>query len=209
MINNFVRLLLSVCAVLLIVLVFEIILSKAMNSSEQNDTVTAPDDASRQITLPDLEFSGKTLDSYADMVERPLFIEGRRPLSETDEPSVKLEESKIDDLLLMGIYSLEKQLVALFRAKEQSHDVYLKKRVGDEVSGWQIVEVQSDQVLLERDGKKENLKLRAQSQQKTALKRAAQRKAAKPVPPVSPKFPNKTKKIPNRKENNREPNDEQ
>lgn len=208
MISNFVRLLLSVCALLLVVLLLEIILSEAMDSSEQNYTATTPDD-SKQINLPDLQLSGKALDFYADMVERPLFIEGRRPVSDTDEPSVSLEESKIDDLLLMGIYSLEDQLVALFRVKEQSDDTYLKKKAGDEVSGWQIMEVQSDQVLLARDGKKENLKLRAQLQQKSALKRATQRKVAQPVPPITPEAPDEKKKIPNRKVNNREPNDEQ
>jgi hypothetical protein len=135
--------------------------------------------------LPELNLAGQTEETYVDLAARPLFIQGRRPV---DEPEVAANggvvESDSFDWELNGIYSAGKRVSALFsqtKATDKKNKA-LKISAGDEVDGWNLTEIRSDSVILEKDSNRKEMmlrkpKLKAFPQQRNpanALKRKAE-----------------------------------
>jgi len=116
--------------------------------------------------LPELELPKHTADSFAAINERPLFIEGRKPLPEkaADAP-VAADASQLEDWLLIGIYSNKnKPTVALFR-KQNEAKKFLKLNANQAISGWQIKQIQADRVVLEQGGQEKPVMLLKPRQQ--------------------------------------------
>lgn len=116
----------------------------------------------QEIRLPVLALKKQSLDDYDEMVERPLFIKGRKPVSENKVEKtheVKTEYSPIDKINLVGLYSVKDRKVALF-SKQAKDKHYPKRSEGEDIFGWQLKKILPDRVILERDGKEERLKLR-------------------------------------------------
>lgn len=155
---NLIKLLLSVCAVLLLVLLLEWWL--AGDSGRQGNAQPRPaQGADVQLELPEIKPPAMAAEMYADMVERPLFIEGRRPVVEEDEEENVQEVDSVDDLELVGIYTDDDRLMALFSKKGRDKK-FLKKAQGDDIGNWLLQEVHADSVVLERNGKRQTLLLR-------------------------------------------------
>lgn len=155
---NMLKLMLAVSGLLLGILMLEWLV---IGSDEAPSAIVAESNESKSfdVDLPEIKSSGKTQEMYADMVERPLFIDGRRPVEESEETSASVEESKIEDLTLMGVYIRDELSTAMFDVQDDKKQ-YVKKQLGDEISGWLIQEIHADRVVLERDGAMETLLLR-------------------------------------------------
>lgn len=125
-------------------------------------------------TLPEIKFVDKAPEMYADMVERPLFIDGRRPVVESEDEPVSEVAGKIEDITLMGVYTQDDQSVALVKVQDDNEQ-YAKKKLGDEISGWLLQRIEKDRVILERDGDEQTLLLRKPKLNKTETKRPGQR----------------------------------
>lgn len=131
--------------------------------------------------LPELE----TLQiDMATVVERPLFIEGRKPVVEevvnTVQPSVDL--GQIDEWPLIGIYSKDKRPMALFR-KQNEAKKYLKLTEQQTIAGWQLQQIQSDQVILTQNGQSKTVMLRKPRPQiKAATPNTPKNKPPQPAP---------------------------
>ena len=128
--------------------------------------------------LPKLKMAQRPMDDYLDMVERPLFIEGRKPLSDSEEGNNTVSVGSIKDLVLIGIYSAKQQLFALF-SKQGREKNYLKIKQGDDVAGWLLKEIQSDKVVLEKNGKQQTLMLRKPKAKEIKKPKALARKQIK------------------------------
>lgn len=129
--------------------------------------------------LPELELSKQSADSFAAINEKPLFIEGRKPLPEKapDAPATA-ETSQLEEWLLIGIYDNKSKLkVALFR-KQNEAKKFLKLNLNQTISGWQLKQIQPDRVVLEQGGQEKSVML---------LKPRQQVKA--PVTPAKPATP--------------------
>lgn len=131
--------------------------------------------------LPQLAFPKSGPDGFSDVVERPLFIEGRKPLAEAVENAETVENGQIDDWSLIGIYTQNKQQLALFR-QQSAAGKFLKLHQDQHLLGWQLQQIQSDRVVLQQG-----------SQQKTVMLRKP-RVTGKV--PVTPKLPVTAKKLP-------------
>lgn len=114
---------------------------------------------SETMELPKLSIKKQLVGKYFHMVENPLFIEGRKPMPDVETEVISQAVGKIEDLILVGIYSIQGRITALFEQKG-GDKASLKKSEGDDVSGWLLKEVQSDRVILEQAGKEQTLLLR-------------------------------------------------
>ncbi len=133
--------------------------------------------------LPELNLPKHTPDSFAAINERPLFIEGRKPLPEkAPDAPVAADASQLEDWLLIGIYNnKDKPKVALFR-KQNEAKKFLKLNQGQTISGWQLKEIQADRVILEQGGQEKSVML---------LKPRQQTKTPAPAPkPATPQGQN-------------------
>lgn len=119
--------------------------------------------------LPQIELIRRPEASYAELVERPLFIEGRRAVPEADEEApgtgsgADSAESADQPLAnfeweLDGIYLHGQTAMALFshlqkkdrRHKQDDREQFLKKTEGDEIDGWHLSVIEPDKVVLEK-----------------------------------------------------------
>jgi hypothetical protein len=128
-----------------------------LTSLTSTDKKLSPDE------MPHIELNEQPEESYVDLVARPLFIKGRKPI---DEPSP--EEAKnalvpvIFDWELNGVYTTANGLSALFsRSKTKvAKDNYRKIGIGAELDGWKIVEIYQDKALLKQGTQEKELLLR-------------------------------------------------
>lgn len=138
--------------------------------------------------LPSLEPPKQLSGNFMGVVERPLFIEGRKPLAETVETGVgtATETGQIDDWLLIGIYNRDKRQWALFR-KQNEAKKFLKLNEQQMISGWRLKQIQFDRVILQQGVQEKALMLRKPREQ---AKRPEP--AKRPPPPVKAVQPNAT-----------------
>jgi len=155
--NNAIKALIAVCLLLLIALLIEWQLGK----TQQQIVVSASsiDVDNSVVELPKLKITKQTAESYSQMVESPLFIQGRKPIDDDDDEKTEETVGKIDDLSLQGLYSIQDKKIALFQAKGKDQN-YLKKSEGEDVAGWKLIEIKADSVVMEQHGKQQNLMLR-------------------------------------------------
>ncbi|MDF9392813.1 MULTISPECIES: hypothetical protein [Methylococcus] len=104
-------------------------------------------------------FEFPDLGEFEELVERPLFVEGRRPPPEVvEEPPPPVAHTPLD-LKLMGlIFSPAGKTALLVDPKGK----YKRVKEGGIVSGWVLKELKTDRVILQQDGEiKELLLLKA------------------------------------------------
>ncbi|EGV31319.1 hypothetical protein ThidrDRAFT_2185 [Thiorhodococcus drewsii AZ1] len=101
-------------------------------------------------------------DTYANVLERPLFRPDRRPLPPEedvpDEPSTPDNAVELDTVDLTAVLISPALVSAWIRDPAQPKLVRL--RIGDEYSGWSVQQIQEDRVLMERQGEEHALRLR-------------------------------------------------
>ena len=133
--------------------------------------------------MPTMELTKQSEESYDQIVNRPLFIKGRKPV---DEPKPETAQVPVVPVVfdweLIGIYTKNKSLTALFsRAKTKvPKDNYRKVSVGAELDGWKLTEIREDRAILSQAGNKKELLLR-KSKPKALPPR---NHAVPPVPPI-------------------------
>ena len=157
--SNIIKLLLVLCVMLLIILFIEWDLAEPGISLDMENSATKEESQNLSQKLTVIKLTKQAVESYSEMVDSPLFIKGRKPVASFEEEAEGQVTSKIEDLYLVGIYSTEERMIALFSTKGRDGK-YLKKSKGDDVSGWMLEEIKADKVILERGGKKQTLMLR-------------------------------------------------
>jgi type II secretory pathway component PulC len=182
--SNVIKLLLGLCVFSLLILLVEFEFFGLSSNQLQGAPINTEKQQEQQIKLPQIVLSKKPMDSYSDMIEKPLFIKGRKPVVVDAVEDGPIEElGAIEDLVLVGIYSTEDRLVALL-SQPKADKKFLKKSEGDDVSGFLLKEIQFDRVILERGGKKQPLMLRKprpKSKVKPKIKRKVKPKKTKPL----------------------------
>ncbi len=134
--------------------------SSIMKSLMPNDVKTSLED------MPQIDLHKKPQDSYVDFVARPLFIKGRRPVDESQQEvataAQSLEIPIVFDWELMGIYSTEKGLSALFNRQsgKTAKDKYRRIALGADLDGWKLTDVHQDKVIVKQGDQQKELLLR-------------------------------------------------
>ena len=177
--SRVIKLLLGLCLILLVILLVEWLVISFFNPPAVK-SISAK--VSQDMKLPELVLTKQSTETYLDMVDRPLFIKGRKPVIDLNEDSDIQELGKIEDLILVGIYSKDGHMIALF-SQQGSEKKYLKKSEGDDIAGWLLKEIQADQIILEQAGEQQTIMLR-KPKPKTKPKITTKRK---PKPKPNPK----------------------
>lgn len=103
------------------------------------------------------------LESLTDTIERPLFLQSRRPPAPEAAPTVEepVREKPVASLprfVVSAIVIADGERTALLR--NPSDGRMLRVVEGDDVQGWTLEEVQSDRVVLATGGRRQELPLR-------------------------------------------------
>jgi general secretion pathway protein N len=101
-------------------------------------------------------------DSYASVTERPLFRPERKP--EEPQPEDAADETQPEvatnlDGMDVSAVIITPALVAAWIRDPKAPDLK-RLRLGDDLEGWSVKEIQSDRVVLERQGELDELLLR-------------------------------------------------
>lgn len=139
--------------------------------------------------LPELDLTATSEDDYSDLVERPLFIKGRKPVNEPEPETATAAVKKVEafNWELTGIFTTPKGVTAFLSRTNTKvpKDNYRKPKIGEELDGWKITEINTDNIILTQAGETKILQLR-KAKPKSPLK-ADINKPQQPVAPVSEK----------------------
>ncbi|UZR28680.1 hypothetical protein [Methylococcus mesophilus] len=106
---------------------------------------------------PDLApFEFPDLGEFEELVERPLFVEGRRPPPEVvEEPPPPVSRTPLDLKLMGMIFSPTGKTALLVDPKGK----YKRVKEGGVVGGWVLKELKTDGVVMQQDGETKELPL--------------------------------------------------
>lgn len=199
--NKLIKTLSVVCFVLMLIITLEWLYAaraqkKLLNSNNSTSKQTLPDQ------MPVIGLNLQAEESYADLVNRPLFITGRRPVADPEQMQAMGVTNEFD-WLLSGVYTSKKGVMALLtRAVVKTPDPtdktpvdnYRKVIVGGNVDGWKVAEIYADAIVLNQDMTEKKLLLRKAKAKKTleeennsrAMDRQTTTPEAASVPQVEP-----------------------
>lgn len=170
----------AICAVLLVIIFMEWLIAKfaenRLLSSIESPAVSK--DSNDQ--LPTVDLAAKAEGSYVDLVARPLFLKGRKPVEEASAENEKVQAgNETFDWRLDGIYTGKNGLSALLsRGKpagggspaggalspaagsKEKPDNYRKVSENEDVDGWRLTQIKTDRVVFELGGESKELVLR-------------------------------------------------
>jgi len=115
--------------------------------------------------LKTVHFLENPLDFYDDIIERPLFLEGRKPIEIIEEDNTQKKPTKAQGkflLVLTGLLSTPKGDIALFknpRAKTPE-ERYIRLKKGESYDGWELSELNKDKVVMKGNKGNEEILLR-------------------------------------------------
>lgn len=113
--------------------------------------------------IPKIELLKSSLEDFDDMVNRPLFVEGRRPIVVVESVPDKTEvifTGKFD-WELTGVFTTDMGMSALFvnkKARERK-EKFSRVFVNDDLDGWKIEEIRNDRVVVSHLGSSQEIKL--------------------------------------------------
>jgi len=101
-------------------------------------------------------FEFPDLGEFEELVERPLFVEGRRPPPEVvEEPPPPVARTPLDLKLMGMIFSPSGRTALLVDPKGK----YKRVKEGGVVGGWVLKELKTDRVVMQQDGEIKELPL--------------------------------------------------
>jgi len=179
-----VKLQLIVSWLLGLILIAEYAYGLAAARQLQQSLQFSKDDSPSSSELPAISKLKLTNGDFNELVERPLFIEGRKPVVEaTAEATQNADNGQIDDWELVGIYTKGPKTTVLFAKKNETRK-FLKIGLEQLVSGWMLKEIQADRVVLQQAAQMKTVMLR---KPRADIKTAPP--AGKPAVPVKPAKP--------------------
>lgn len=126
--------------------------------------------------LPAFNFLPYPVDHYVEMVNRPLFVEGRKPLEISDSAAeggaggvngVEAAAQEVGEfkLQLTGSMDTPEGVVALFEdpAAKEPKDKFKHFGVDEEHLGWKIVGIEPDRVIISSGGNQKEIMLHKSS----------------------------------------------
>lgn len=140
--------------------------------------------------LPSLDMDALAAQNNSQIIERPLFIEGRKPLAEAS-PTANAEEAEVgqlDDWQLIGVYEKDQRLFALFSKLNEAR-TFLKLNQEQLIAGWQLREIQGDRVILQQGSQQKTVMLRKPRNTTPAPAAAPKQPAGRPTRPPRPTIP--------------------
>ncbi|PKM12843.1 MAG: hypothetical protein CVV13_03815 [Gammaproteobacteria bacterium HGW-Gammaproteobacteria-3] len=171
--SRLIKLLAKACAILVVVIIAERQYAQYVKDQLFKHWPTNTGQKQNIGELPKIDLTRKPEESYVELINRPLFIEGRRPAPEPesenaatgadggaeDQVAVPIEDF---DWELDGVYLHQDTAMALFsRPKKTTGQAsHAKKLINESIDGWKLIAIEPDKVVLEQGGKQHELLLR-------------------------------------------------
>lgn len=169
--SKLIKTLTIVCLVLMVIIALEWLYAarvqkQLLSSISSPSTPILPDE------MPAIDLNAQPEESYVDLVERPLFIAGRKPIAETEQTQTVVTANTFD-WRLSGIYTTQKGLTALLTrtvakipdpanvaSAKPSADKYRKVIIEGDIDGWKVTAIHPDEVMLMQGSTQKKLLLR-------------------------------------------------
>ncbi|MCX7097270.1 MAG: hypothetical protein NTV43_05115 [Methylococcales bacterium] len=162
--NKFVFVLAAVCLLLSLIIMGEWFYA-SQSQKQTLSAIEATEATSSDDVMPEIELIQESEESFEDLVARPLFIKGRKPvnepLPEENQTTAAVVVNNFD-WQLNGVYSTKAGLSALFSriTTRVPKDNYRKIKTGVDLDGWKLAEIHGDKVILKQGGQQKELPLR-------------------------------------------------
>ena len=142
--------------------------------------------------MPSIELTRQPEESYTDLVARPLFIKGRKPVAEPspeEEQAQNMAVVKPFDWQLSGVYTTKKGLSALFSrsTSKVAKDNYRRIGAGADLDGWKLDKIFEDRAVLKQGSQQKELPLR-KIKPKDPSKKSNAPKMPNPQPEMPPEM---------------------
>ena len=156
--KQFIKLASLVCVTLLLIIVGEWLWAH-LNELDLQKVSAVKAQSYQPDEMPSINLTEQPEESYADLVDRPLFITGRRAVNEPEVTKVTPINAAggtnaLFDWQLSGVYTQGKQLYALFSHAKvklpKAKDNFRKLSVGGQLDGWQVAAIKLDKVILKQ-----------------------------------------------------------
>jgi hypothetical protein len=185
--SKLVSMLASLCIVLILIIIGEWFYA----AREQKHALTSTTSAETKIShdeMPFIELTRQSEESYEDLVTRPLFIKGRRPVDEPNPEEARAINANPFDWQLNGVYTTKKGLSALFSRSTSKvrKDNYRKMTAGADLDGWKLTEIQKDRAILKQGNQQKVLLLRKPKLKELPKRSNVPNIPNRPRPEVSP-----------------------
>jgi hypothetical protein len=151
-------------------------------------------------------FEVPPLDDYEEIVERPLFMDTRRPPPDEPEPVAEEEPQQQDEeLTLIGVMVMPNAQYALVEVDDKQGKI-ARLRVGQEANGWKLEAVHANRiVMIKGDSKKELPLIRNQPSPNRAKRIAETRRRQRQLAKRQERQANRQKLRPTRDSNENAP----
>jgi general secretion pathway protein N len=129
----------------------------SVQPGEQSGQVDSADEPG----LSEMLLPPASRDDYVSVIERPLFLPDRRPPPDEPEEEVSTEEEAPTDLDSMDLSAvlITPSLVSAW-VRSPTEKEMIRLRIGMELEGWTVDDIQDDKLVLERQGETHELILR-------------------------------------------------
>jgi hypothetical protein len=166
-----------VCLVLLFIITLEWLYADYAQKQLLNP-ISSPAKPTSAEEMPTIDLNTQSEESYADLVNRPLFVSGRKPVAETEQAQTQAQATGVTnnnfDWLLNGIYTTKKGLTALLTrtvakippltpnltTAKTPNDKYRKVVVGDSIDNWKVAEIHANEIMVTQGSTQNKLLLR-------------------------------------------------
>ena len=173
-----------VCALLLAILVSELLFppSPSVITPEASRTPQSP------LPLKKDDFSLSPLSQFQAIVERPLFLQSRRPIpgATTETSPTASKETRLNQYSLTAVVIVPDKRLALLRSTTDKKIHKIEE--GQDLQGWKLKEVKDESALFQQVNESQELRL----QRKTPPQFAANKQ--RPITSTPPAAPDSTKK---------------
>ena len=161
--TKLISLLASICFACILIILSEWLFAM-WSQSAVLDSLNSTEDKTVQDEMPHIDLHKISEESYADLVARPLFIKGRRPI---DEPTPEeIQNSSLTPVVfdweLNGVYSTKNGLSAFLSrtASKTVKDKYRRLSKDGDLDGWKLTEIYLDKVIFMQGSQSKELLLR-------------------------------------------------
>ncbi len=183
--TKLISLLASICFACILIILGEWLFSIWLQSTVI-DSLNSTEDKTVQDEMPHIDLHKKAEESYVDLVTRPLFVKGRRPIEEPTPEEIQNSSLTpvVFDWELNGVYSAKNGLSAFLSrtASKITKDKYRRVSKDGDLDGWKLTEIYLDKVIFMQGDQSKELLLRKAKNKNSALKHDLQN--SPDTPPV-------------------------
>lgn len=167
-----------VCALLLAILVSELLFppSPSVITPEASQTPQSP------LPVKKDDFSLPPLSQFQAIVERPLFLQSRRPIpgATTETSPIASKETRLNQYSLTAVVIVPDKRLALLRSTTDKKIHKIEE--GQDLQGWKLKEIKDESALFQQVNESQELRL----QRKTPPQFAFNKQRSIATPPATP-----------------------